>query len=127
MFGFFILINIIKLIKNASGPLSIITTIPLIALFVYSILEIKWGLKNPYIVLEDESITIYRGLLFGIINLKTDQISEIEKTDDNFYKIILKDKRIHIISVSNVKESSKDLLISTINNVKNSLNSAPKR
>jgi len=123
MFGFIILINIVKLIRNASGPLSIITTIPLIALFVYSIAEIKWELKNPYIVLEDNSITIYKGLLFGIINFNIDQISEVEKIDDNFYKIILKDKRTYVIGLSNASKDSKNLLIPIIDNIENSLNS----
>jgi len=123
MFGFIILINIIKLIRNASGPLSIITTIPIIALFVYSIAEIKWELKNPYIVLEDNSITIYRGLLFGIINFNIDQVSEVEKTNGNFYKITLKNERAYIISSSNANEPSKNLLISIIDNIENSLNS----
>jgi len=123
MFGFIILINMVKLIRNASGPLSIIITIPIIALFVYSIAEIKWELKNPYIVLEDNSITIYRGLLFGIINFNIDQISETEKINDNFYKITLKNKRTYVIGLSNANEPSKNLLISIIGNIKNSLNS----
>lgn len=123
MFGFITLINIIKLIRNTSGPLSIITTIPLIALFVYSIAEIKWELKNPYIILGDNSITIYRGLLFGITNFNIDQISEVEKIDDNFYKITLKNERAYVISLSNANEPSKNLLISIIDNIKNPLNS----
>ena len=123
MFGFIILINIIKLIRNTSGPLSIITTIPLIALFVYSILEMKWGLKNPYIVLEDKSITIYRGLLFGIINFNTDQISVVEKINDNFYKITLKNERAYVIGLSNASKDSKNLLILIIDKIKNHLNS----
>ena len=123
MFGFFILINIVKLIRNASGPLSIITTIPFIALFVYSIAEIRWELKNPYIALEDNAIKIYRGLLFGIMNFNIDQVSEVEKINENFYKIILKDKRACVIGLSNANETSKNLLISMIEDIKNSLNS----
>ena len=123
MFGFFILINIVKLIRNASGPLSIITTIPLIFLFVFSIIEISWELKNPYIIFEDNLMTIYRGLLFGIINFNIDQVSEVEKINENFYKIILKDKRACVIGLSNANEPSKNLLISIIDDIKESINS----
>jgi hypothetical protein len=121
---FIVIINIIKLTRNELGSITIISLFPIIFLLIFLLFLIRFELHNPYIIFDNNSITIIRFICLKPIIINVGQISLLDKLNNNMYEIILKDSKCYRIDISNASEVQREDLVSLMNKIKKALHSA---